>query len=101
MIRHKKDWAMGILIMKDEVIRHLTKWLYPRECWIALQEVFEAQNSAKALFLVNKIHSINLEEGGSIIELWTQLESVGEVIYESIIVQIILGALPSSYESFV
>lgn len=58
--------------------------------------------------MVNKLHSLNLDEVGPIVdfinsvkELQMQLHRVGEVIFKSITVQIVLDALPNNYESFV
>lgn len=61
---------MKILIMSlnDKVIHYDSEIENPRECWNALKDIFEAQTSTRASFLINKIHYVKLDEGGSIVE---------------------------------
>ena len=70
ILREKRDKAMGILIMSlnDKVIHYDSEIGNPRECWNALKDIFEALTSTRASYLINKIHYVKLDEGGSIVE---------------------------------
>jgi hypothetical protein len=55
---------MAILFMsvKDDVICYIIDQDDPSRCWTMLQNLFETKNTTRTLFLLNKIHTMRIEE---------------------------------------
>lgn len=73
-----------------------------------LESLYEPQNLARKLMLNHKLYSLKMSKGASIddfirdvMDVVNQLKSVGEVTRKENFVQIMLGAMPDSYESFI
>lgn len=56
---------MAILFMsvKDDVICYIIDQDDPNRCCTMLQNVFETKNTTRTLFLLNKMHTMRIEEG--------------------------------------
>lgn len=85
----KKNKALMIMMMivKDEIVPFIADVEESNVFWRTLQELFGNQNVARTLYLIDKLHSMKMEEGSpitdfirSIKELTVQLISAGEFI---------------------
>ena len=100
---------MGIMIMsvRDSIIS-IQDIEDPSVVWRMLRSLYEPRQSARKLMLNHKLYNMKMNMGTSVNDfIWgikdvvTQLASVGEVIQEKEMVQVMLGALPNSSESFI
>jgi hypothetical protein len=91
---------------REDIFNSLSEVSYPRVAWNTLKDRFESSNNASRLMLLDKLNSVRLQEGGSVMEyikkiqeLKLQLKGVGHNISETDLVERMLGTLPASYES--
>ncbi len=55
--------AILFMSMKDDVICYIIDQDDPSWCWTMLQNLFETKNTTRTLFLLNKMHTMCIEEG--------------------------------------
>jgi hypothetical protein len=96
------------LLVRDEVIPHISHLDRPDEVWNALKEFYEFVGITTRLILRNKFCKMSMQETSSMAvflfivkDLLGQIVGVCDVIRDQDVVRIVLNALPDSYESFV
>lgn len=79
-----------------------------RETWRALREIHERHKLSSKLYLLRKLYSIKLAEGGNVIknitkimEIVDKLAAIGEVIRDNHISALLLCSLPISYDTLI
>jgi hypothetical protein len=94
--------------VKDPLIPHLAKKKTTKEMWEALKNLYEAKNKNRKMALKDKLHSIKMTMGESVVPYLTRLAQVkdelavvGEVISNSELVRIALRGFTKDWEVFV
>jgi hypothetical protein len=93
--------------VKDPLISHLAEKKTNKEMWEALKNLYEAKNENRKMALKDKLHSIKMTMGESVVPYLTQLAqvkdelaAVGEVISYSELVRIALRGFTKDWEVF-
>ncbi len=79
--KKNKALMMMMMIVKDEIIPFITDVEELNVSWRTLQKLFGNQNVLKTLYLTNKHHSMQMEEGSPIIDF---IKSIKELIVQLI-----------------
>jgi hypothetical protein len=94
--------------VKDPLIPHLAEKKTAKEMWEALKNLYEAKNENHKMALKDKLHSIKMTKGESVVPYLTrlaqvkdELAAVGEVISDSELVRIALKGFTKDWEVFV
>jgi hypothetical protein len=94
--------------VKDPLIPHLAEKKTAKEMWEALKNLYEAKNENRKMALKDKLHSIKMTMGESVVPYLTrlaqvkdELAAVGEVISDSELVRIALRGFTKDWEVFV
>jgi hypothetical protein len=94
--------------VKDPLIPHLAEKKTTKEMWEALKNLYEAKNGNRKMALKDKLHSIKMTKGESVVPYLTwlaqvkdELVAVGEVISDSELVRIALEGFAKDWEVFV
>jgi len=76
--------------------------------WIILLNLYEAQITSRRLFIKSKLTNLKMEEDipmekklEFVINIFNQLVGFGEKIVDDVVVEMVLNALPTSYEYYV
>jgi hypothetical protein len=65
--------AILFMSMKDDVICYIVDQDDPSRCWTMLQNLFETKSTIRILFLLNKMHTMHMEEGHFFFKLQKKL----------------------------
>jgi len=94
--------------VRDPLIPHLAEKKTTKEMWEALKNLYEAKNENRKMALKDKLHSIKMTMGESVVPYLTQLTQVknelavvGKVISDSELVRIALRGFTKDWEVFV
>jgi hypothetical protein len=93
--------------VKDPLIPHLAEKKTTTEMWEALKNLYEAKNENHKMTLKDKLHSIKMNKGESVVPYLTRLEQVkdelatmGEVISYENLVRMALKGFTKDWEVF-
>ena len=94
--------------VRDPLIPHLVEKKTAKEMWEAFKNLYEAKNENRKMALKDKLHSIKMTMGESVVPYLTRLAQVkdelavvGEVISDSELVRIALRCFTKDWEVFV
>jgi hypothetical protein len=109
-IRKEEDVkARKIIIysVRDHLLPHIANLKTTYEMYEALKEMFESDNTLRALTLKSQLQSTKMTKGDTVAIFFTkiskiieQLEAIGEIMYDREIVLSTLNNLPKHWEPF-
>jgi hypothetical protein len=108
IFKKKKALAMRVLTLSvaDDLVDLVAAHTDPSKAWKALKDAFQARDHSQILTLMGQLQTMRLVEGGSMEdytkrarELKNKLASMGEVVADKAIVQLLLNGLPRSFET--
>lgn len=109
-LSYRRDKAMWILIVsvKDDLVAEISEFEDPRDAWSYLQRMYEVCDVTRKLHLKSRLLDLRVTDDGGIEQylrefkmIRSQLISIGQPLPEEDTVEILLNALPDSYESFI
>ena len=106
--KDRKARALINLMIEDDQIINVKNLTNAKDTWDALKRIHERANLSSKLFMLRKLYSTKLDEGGDLIihitkmlELIDKLRSIGEDINDSHISALMLCSLPKSYDNLI
>jgi hypothetical protein len=107
-VKEAKSQRLILDGVRDPLIPHLAEKKTTKEMWEALKNLYEAKNEKCKMTLKDKMHSIKMAMGESVVPYLTRLAQVkdelavvGEVISDSKLVRITLRGFTKDLEVFV
>ncbi|KAL3699391.1 hypothetical protein R1sor_017413 [Riccia sorocarpa] len=107
-LKKRKQCVLSIIkrSVQREIIHYLLEVKTPNECRKVLTTLFEVKNSATRLTAFNEFCSLKMESGASVTEFMykvkrvvSQMRTYGDKLSNEMVVERILTALPSSFDS--
>lgn len=108
-VAEKKIRACRIIVamVKDPIILHIIHLTDPLEIWNKLKTMYDVQSPSRRLALKEKLYSLRMLEGKTldshlqeVNSIVTQLASLGVVIQDEDLVDLMLSSLPKSWSTF-
>ena len=106
--RDRKARAIINLLIQDDQIIHVKNLTTAKETWNTLKNIHERANLSSKLFLLRKLYSLKLSEGGNvnehinkIYEIRDKLTAIGETINDQHLSALMLCSLPPSYDTLI
>lgn len=100
-------WIL-IISVKDNLVMEISEFEDPQEAWTHLQKSYEVRDVTRKLHLKNQLMSLRVIDDGGIKQylrefkmIRSQLISIGQQLPEEDTIEILLNALPDSYEAFI
>lgn len=106
--KDKKARALISLSIEDDQITHVKHLNTSRQTCDTLREIHERSNFSSKVYLLRKLYSTKLNEGGNmiahitkILEIGDKLSAIGEIINSSHISALLLCSLLHSYDTLI
>lgn len=94
--------------IKDELIDSVAEKTDPADAWAMLQSMIQSGDQSQILLLTNKLHSMQLKEGGDVEtylrnagELRNKLATIGEKIPKTMKINIVMNGFPRTFEGLI
>lgn len=108
--KKKGTRAKKILVdlVKDHLVPIIYKLKIAREMFKTLEEMYEFNNTSKALALKKQLHHVKMAKGDSVMpffmkisELRDQLSTIGHMVDDKDLAMLALNGLPKSWEPYI